>query len=149
MSNPDEGAKKQLLGEILVNRKIVNADQLSQALAAQKNDPGYLGEILVKLGFADEKDILVALIVQCNLPYIAIDKYEVDRNVLKLLSKEEALSCQSVPVDKVGEVLSVVMANPLDMSIREQLQRSTKMTVTPFIATRAEINRAIERWYGK
>ena len=142
-------AKKELFGEILIRRNLITGEQLTRALEIQKKEGGFIGEILVKLGFMEERDVVVALVVQCNLPYIAVDKYEIDRHVIELVPGEIAKKYSVVPLDRVGEVLSVVMADPLDLSVKAQLQRLTHCRVAPFIATRGEINKAIDRWYGK
>ena len=139
--------KKQLLGEILVERKLISPQQLQTALSLQQREQGYLGDILVKLGFTEELDILVALVVQGNFPYLAVDQYDIDPRVLQLIPKEIAYKNFVMPIDAVGSILSVVMANPLDQGLRAELQRLTNHTITPFIATKSQIERALGRWY--
>ena len=141
--------KKELLGEILVRRNLITNEQLNRALELQKKEGGFIGELLVRLGFMEERDIVVALVVQCNFPYIAVDKYEIDRHVIQLVPQETAKKYFVIPLDRVGEVLSVVMSDPLDLSVKAELQRLTNCRVAPFIATKSEINKAIDRWYGK
>ena len=65
----------------------------------QKKENGFVGEILIKLGFIEERDIVVALVVQCGLPYIAINKYSIEPSILKLIPKEVALKEKVVPLD--------------------------------------------------
>ena len=76
---------KQPLGKVLIKRKVITQEQLDQALEVQKREEGYIGEILVKLGYVDERDIVAALVVQSNLPYIAVDKYEIDKSIIQLI----------------------------------------------------------------
>lgn len=140
--------KKQLLGNILVKRQVITEEQLSQALEVQKKDSKFLGEVLIGLGYLEERDVVVALVVQCNFPYIAIDKYDIDRSIVQLISKEMVLKYQLMPLDRVGDVLSVVMVDPLNMAAKAELQRHTNCHIAPFIATRTEIMKAIERWYS-
>jgi len=140
--------KKQLLGEILVQRKLISNEQLKQALDIQTKERGFLGEILVNCGYIDDKDIIVALILQCNVPYIAIDKYDVDRSIVQLISEDMARKYHLVALDRVGDVLSVVMADPLDVAIKAEVQRNTKCQIATFIASKNEIERAINRLYG-
>lgn len=140
--------KRRLLGQILIERKKVTADQLGQALKVQKDEGGYVGEILVKLGFLEERDIVAALVVQCHLPYIAIDRYEIDENVLRLLSGEIVRRHHVMPLDRVGDVLSLVMLDPFDGAVKTNVRHRTNCRVAPFIATRTEIEKAINRWYG-
>lgn len=146
-SRRDLITKKQLLGQILIKRGLITQEQLKEALEAQKSEGGFLGEVLVKLGHITEKDIVVALIVQCGFPYIAVNKYEIDANISGLIAKDVAMKHHIIPLDRVGDVLSVVMANPLDLSIIEELEKITNCKIAAFIATKAEIDEAIGRWY--
>ena len=140
-------SSKPLLGEILIQRKRITKEQLDEALEVQRSEGGVIGEVLIKLGFLEERDIVVALVVQCNIPYIALDKYDVDEDVVRLISREAALKYWAIPIDKVGDVLSVAMVNPLDAKGRDELQQITHCHVAPFIAMKAEVARAIERWF--
>lgn len=140
--------EKPLLGEILVQRKVITPEQLKEALEIQKKEKQFLGEILVKLGYIEERDIVVALIIQYNLPYIAINKYDIDKEILKLVPAEIAREFHLIPLDRVGNVLSVVMADPLNMTVRKKLEEMTQCKVATFIATETEIDEAVARWYG-
>lgn len=141
-------SKKRLLGEILIDRGMLTRRQLREALDVQHREKGYLGEILVNLGYVEERDIVAALVVQCNLPYIAIDRYEIGREVLDLVPGEIVRRHRVVPLDRVGGILSLVMLDPFDAGVKGDLRRRTKCAIAPFIATRTEIDKAINRWYG-
>ena len=145
----DSATHRPLIGEILVQRHIISPQQLSEGLEVQQKETGFLGEILVKLGYLEERDIVVALVVQCSLPYIAINKYEIDPEVLKLIPEKTAREFHAVPLDRVGDVLSVVMVNPLSNEMKSQLEKITGCKIATFIATRSEINEAISKWYKK
>ena len=140
-------AQKTRLGEILVRRKAITQQQLEQALNEQKQRSEYLGEALIRLGFVEERDIVAALVVQCNLPYIAIANYSIDQNVLNILPAQVARKYHAIPFDKVGNVLSVVMADPLNDDIKGELARQSQCNITALIATKSEIVNAINKWY--
>ena len=142
-------SKKQLLGQILIKRNFITQEQLKEALDLQKKEGGFIGEILVKLKYVTEKDIVAALIVQCGFPYIAVNKYEIDTKVIHLIPEEKARKYHVMPLDCVGDVLSVVMANPLDSAMIEELENITHHKVAAFIATKAEIDDAIDHRYKK
>lgn len=148
-SRRDLITKKQLMGQILLKRNLITQEQLKAALEAQKKDGGVLGEILVRLGFVTEKDIVVALIVQCGFPYIAVNKYEIDSKVIQLIPEDTAKKYHIIPLDRVGDVLSVVMANPLDIAMIEELEKVTHCKIATFIATKAEIDEAINQRYKR
>jgi len=139
--------EKLFIGEILIKRKRITQEQLTQALEIQKKDNTFIGEILVKLGFIEERDIVVALVVQCDLPYIAVNKYSITPEVLGLISKEVANQEKVVPLDRIGDVLSVVMMNPLSEGKKARLEALTKCRIAAFISTKSEIEEAITRHY--
>jgi type IV pilus assembly protein PilB len=142
--------EKRLIGEILVSRQMVTAAQLDEALRVQRTQrPGvFLGEVLIQLGYVSDIDIVTALVLQCNLPYIAVSKHEIAREVLALVPAEVARREKVVPLDRIGSVLSLVMHNPIDAKLREDLERATGCQIAVFISTRGEIERALERFYG-
>lgn len=140
--------KRRFLGEILIDRKKITPAQLGQALSVQNKEGGYMGEVLIKLGFVDEQDIIAALVVQCHLPYIAVDRYEITREVIALVPREMASKHCIVPLDRVGDILSLVMLDPLDVAVRTDICQRTNCKVAPFISTRREIERAIDQSYG-
>ena len=59
--------QRQLFGRLLKEKNIITDEQLQQALDIQKtrrahlSDPTHLGQILVQLGYAEEKDVLRAI----------------------------------------------------------------------------------------
>ena len=140
-------AYKVLLGEILIQRKRITREQLEAALQTQKKEGGYIGEILVRLGLLDERDIVVALVIQCGLPYIAVNKYTIDPQVVRLIPKEVAQKERVIALDRIGEILSVVMTNPLTDDKKNYLEALTGCRIATFISTKAEIEEAIARNY--
>ena len=140
-------AYKVLLGEILIQRKRITRVQLEDALQIQKKNGGYIGEILVGLGLLDERDIVVALVIQCGLPYIAVNKYTIDPQILRLIPKEVAQKEKVIALDRIGEILSVVMVNPLTDEKKNYLEVLTKCRVVTFISTKSEIEEAIAHNY--
>jgi len=139
--------EKHLLGKILLRRNEITQDQLEKALDVQTTEGGYLGEVLIHLGYVEERDIVVALVVQCNLPYIAIQNYQIDKSIIEIIPAALARKYYIVPLDRVGNILSVVMADPLNLEIKNELENITRCNIAPFIATKVQIQEAIDRWY--
>src|SRR5208283_4845985 len=115
-------AYKVLLGEILIQRKRITLEQLEGALQSQKEKGGFIGEILVNAGYLDERDIVVALVIQCGLPYIAVNKYTIDPGIVRLIPKEVAQKEKVIALDRIGDILSVVMVNPLTDDKKNHLE---------------------------
>ncbi len=139
---------KEPLGEILVKRGKVTTAQLSDALARQAKAHKLLGEILVSMKVLEEEDIVAALVMQCGVPYLAVNKYDIPAEVLKLIPESKVREHCLLPVDQSTGVLSVVMADPLRQEVILQLGEITRFKIIPFIATKTEIEKAITRYYG-
>ncbi len=140
---------KEQLGQVLLQRRVVTSEQLQQALALQKEKGGLLGEILIKLGSTTEEDIVQALAIQHDFPYLPLANYDIDAESLKLIPENMIRKYSLLPVDKMGDVLTVVMANPLNGQLIEEIEALTKCKIEIFVATYSEIKEAIERCYAQ
>lgn len=140
---------KEQLGQVLIQKGIITPEQLNRALKIQKEEGGLLGETLIKLKFTSEEDIVQALAIQHDFPYLPLANYDIDSEVLKLFSEDLVRKYNILPVDKMGDILTVVMANPLDNLVIEEIESLTKCKTEIFVSTYTEIREAIERLYTK
>lgn len=138
---------REPLGQILLERKLISGSQLEEALNVQKESSGLLGEILVRLGYVQEINIVVAIVLQCGIPYIAIENYPLAKEVVALIPEDMARRYQMIALDRAGDVLSVVMADPVNTTITKELEAMTACRVAKFIATRTQIAKAISQAY--
>ena len=141
--------QKELLGQVLVQRGMVTPEQLNKALQVQKEQGGLVGEILTKLGFTSEEDIVQALAIQHDVPYLPLANYEIDSELTKLIPESLARKYDILPVDKMGDILTVVIANPLDERAIDEVEALTKCKIEIFISTYREIREAIGRFYAQ
>ncbi len=135
------------LGEILVSNEVVTKEQLQKALDFQTKEGGLIGEILVKLGFVNERDIVQALTVQYAFPYLPLENYDLDSELAKIIPENVARQYSVIPVDSIGNVLTVAMSNPLNEKAREDVEMITKKEVKVFIGTVSGIAEAIKKLY--
>ena len=75
---------KDKLANALVNGKLVKEKDLEKALEIQRKSGGSLGKILVDNGFVSEKDLMVAMSQQLNIPPIDLAKYKIDKTLSDL-----------------------------------------------------------------
>lgn len=137
------------LGELLLERGIINESQLEKALNIQREKGGLIGQILVMLGFAKEEDIAQALTVQYGFPYLPLDHYEINAEAIKLIPENVAKQYNLIAIDKIGELLTMAMSNPLNIQAIEDIEMITKYKVQVFVSTMTDINNAINKYYGK
>lgn len=137
------------LGELLIERGIINHDQLNIAIAHQKEHGGLLGEVLVELKFATEKDIAQALTCQYGFPYLPLSNYEIDPEVINSVPENVCRQFCLIPIDKIGKSLTLAMSNPLNVQAAEDVELLTGCTVQTFVSTTSDIKQAIDKYYSK
>ena len=137
------------LSELLLERGIINHQQLQLAIDYQKENGGLIGEILVELNFATEKDIAQALTSQYGFPYLPLSNYDIDREVLLSVPENVCRQFCLVPIDKIGKSLTLAMANPLNTNAAENVELITGCSVQIFVSTATEVKQAVDKYYGK
>ena len=135
------------LGELLIERGIITPQQLENALITQQERGGLIGEILVELGFAKEEDIAQALTAQYGFPYLPLSNYEVDPEIINIIPGRVARQYLLVPIDKIGNNLTLAMSNPLNIQAIEDVELLSGCSVQTFVSTSSDIKKAIARYY--
>lgn len=138
---------KKFIGDLLVEQGIINRQQLDKAVMHQKETGGLLGEILIKFGYALEEDVAHALTSQYGFPYLPLSNYEIDDEIL---SSIPLITCEKfclIPIDRIGESLTLAMANPLNIQAIEEAERVSGCSVQTFVSTATEVRLAIKKYY--
>lgn len=138
---------KKQLGELLIEAGVINQQQVDKALKAQKEKGGLIGEILVDLGFAKEEDIAQALTAQYGFPYLPLSNYEISPEIINIIAGRVAKQYVLIPIDKIGNNLTIVMSNPLNIQAIEDVELISGCSVQTFVSTSSDIKRAIEKYY--
>jgi len=135
------------LGELLVERNIITKEQLEKALEIQKGKGGLLGEILNELGYAKEEDIAHALTAQYGFPFLPLANYEIEQQVVLTIPENVCSQYCLIPIDKIGNNLTIAMSNPLNTQAIEDVEEISKCSVQIFVATPSDIRKAIQKYY--
>ena len=135
------------LGQLLRERGLISEDDLKNGLALQQERRDKLGRILIDLGYIAERDVLAVLSDQLKIPifsgeYPAVP-IEADRLPFRFLR-----TFNTLPVHFEGNVLTVVMADPLDVETQDTIRLRTGFTLQVFLAAEADIQIQLERLYG-
>ena len=138
---------RKQLGELLIERAIITQEQLEKALDTQRQKGGLIGEILVEMGFAKEDDIAQALTSQYGFPFLPLANYEINADVIKFIPKRVVQQYILMPIDKIGNNLTIAMSNPLNVQAIEDVELLTGCTVQTFVSTSSDIKSAIQRYY--
>ncbi|MCE9581692.1 MAG: hypothetical protein K8T20_04155 [Planctomycetes bacterium] len=143
---PSLARSKERLGDMLVKSGAISADALEKALDTQRElrADTYIGEILVRESVIDENVLAQTISQQYRIPLIQLNGHEFKKDLLKLLTPEDAWRLRAIPTDKLGRILSVAMANPLDERATAELARITGLKIKPLIAVSSEMRQALD-----
>ncbi|MFZ5928760.1 MAG: type II secretion system ATPase GspE [Acidobacteriota bacterium] len=137
------------LGEILTRKGLLNAEDLERALDLQRERGDKLGRILVDLGFASQRDIVLALAEQLDIPVARLDGPPLVTPETEKLSVRFLRQARAFPLRMDGGALVLAMADPLDFETLAAVRAATGLRVRPEVASETEIADALERYYGE
>lgn len=140
--------RRVLIGEILLNKGIINAKQLEEALEEQRVTGRPLGDIFAQRKVVSEEDVATFLSEQLKIPYVDLGFYSIETKVLQLIPEQAARKFEAMPLFKIGDTLTVAMSDPLDINIVDQLTQLAKSTIEPVFATPSSIKAAVDKYYG-
>jgi type IV pilus assembly protein PilB len=139
-----------LLGDILIDRRLINREQLNQALAKQKETKEALGQIMIQLGFLDESQLRMVLSEQLGVSFLSPDqlKPRMDQRLKETIPTDFALANLVLPLDRSGQVLKVAVSKVHDLIFLDNLRKITGFDILTVLATESELKRAIVAYYG-
>ena len=135
------------LGEILIERGAITQSQLETALAYQKEHGCLVGQALVALGVVSEEEIALALTAQYGFPYLPLDNYEIDDVITSIIPEELARRYCLIAIDRIGNALTLAMADPSNTQAVEEIEVLTKCVVQAFVSTPTDVGKAIDKFY--
>jgi type IV pilus assembly protein PilB len=136
------------IGELLLKEKRISAEQLQEALNYQRTNGGKLGANLVKLGFVKDEEITALLSKQYGVPSIALNQFEIDPAVIKLVPAETARKYQIVPLSRAGATLTIAMTDPTNVFAMDDVKFMTGYNVEPVVASETAVLDSIDKYYG-
>ncbi len=135
------------LGEILVESGLITKGQLERAIEEQKRRRKRLGETLIELGYTTEEDIARTLSVQLGIPYIDLTTAVVEPEAIEKIPERIAKKHMVLPMSVDKNVLTLVMADPLNFEAIKDIEFMSGMSVKPAVSTQTQIQNAIQRYY--
>ncbi|HDZ20481.1 hypothetical protein LCGC14_0162430 [marine sediment metagenome] len=141
-------APKPRLGEALVNQGLLDKAQLDSALAEQKSTGQMLGETLAAQGVIRPTILIRMLADQLGLPGCLLRHGLIDPSLLPLIGEEEAERLMALPMFKVGDTLTVAMAQPQSLPRIDRLQQLTGCKINPVLAFESNIVEFIKKYAG-
>src|SRR5262245_10602551 len=136
------------LGELLVREKLISLQQLRQAQEEQRKTGSNLGYTLAKLGYLSDGEITSFLATQYRVPAVNLEEYEIDPEVIKIVSREVCEKHKIIPISRSGSALVVAMADPTNLHAIDDIKFLTGFNVEPVVASETGIAEAVDRVFN-
>ena len=135
------------VGEVLVKHGLISTTQLAQATEAAQHNGGMISSSLVKLGFVDESSLVNTISKQYGLPVVQIDEQSVQPEVLSLIPHSIAQKYLLLPLELLGNTLTVAMVDPSNITAVNDIKFITGHDIRVVLAGESDLRVHIEKFY--
>lgn len=139
--------KKPRLGQLFIWLGTINEELLDLALRHQKKAGLRLGEALVELNLVSEEVMRQTLGEQLNVPFINPGDVTVDPSLSRLINRNYAQRHRIVPIGKYERTVTLIMDDPANQQLVEELRAITGFNYDIVTSTRAGLLDAFSRVY--
>jgi len=142
-------------GQIALAKALVERSYLTQAQARSvlsglrgKDSSNTFEDLILEMDLVKEEAVLEAKASLLNVPFIDLANYEIDPEVLELVSAQIAREYKLFPLFRIDNTLLVAMSDPKNVKAIDQLARVTQLEISPALSSKKAIEETIERCYG-
>ncbi len=139
---------KKLLGQILKEMKAVHEGMIQEALTAQREEGGQIGQILIRLGHLDEATLQQGLARQAGLDMFDLSSVEFSAELIESVDPETAKLFDVLPVKREEGKLVVALGNPQNTAVLDDLRFVTGGEVEGVLAPQDQIKELVQKYYG-
>ena len=137
----------QSLRQLLQQIGHIPKEKLNEALLESQKTGKFVGEILEEKGLISNDAILSLLIKQCKTPLVSLLSYSIDREILKIIPHEICDKYKILPIDKLGNTITLAMVNPMDIeAIEVAKQYCGGYQIRPILCSYKEFDRVKKRY---
>lgn len=131
----------------LVRDGIVTYETLEKAEELANVQNINIGQALINSGILNETTLLKFLESKLHIPYVNLEDYNPDPKCFNYVTFADARRYRIIPLFKIEEVLTVAMADPLDLFAIDKIIETAECSIEPVIASETSIIKKIDEYY--
>jgi HD-like signal output (HDOD) protein len=132
---------------LLVEAGLISPEVLRMALDVQRERGTKLVETLIHMGHLKVDQFVNFLSRQPGVASLDLRRYHVQQDVIELIPRDLAVKHEIFPVDRMGRLLTLAMACPLDSATIHAIEEKTGLRVKPILCAADDIRVAISTYY--
>ncbi len=131
----------------LVRNNIITFEDIEKAQGLANVQNINLGQVLINTGMITEHNLLKFLEEKLHIPSVDLEDYEIDKKCLNFISYNEAIKYKILPLFEIEDILTIAMADPLDLFAIDKIIERTNKTIEPVLGTEKSILKKINEYY--
>lgn len=131
----------------LVRDGIVTYETLEKAEELANVQNINIGQALINSGILNEDTLLKFLESKLHIPYVNLEDYTPDPKCFGFVNFVDARRYRIIPLFKIEEILTVAMADPLDLFAIDKIIETAECSIEPVIASESSIIKKIDEYY--
>jgi type IV pilus assembly protein PilB len=137
------------IGEILIQKKLINWQELEQCLLEQEASKDFVGQILIRKGYITSSRFYRVLAEQFEMDYVDLGHTRVNPKAVAVLPRSIAEKFQIMAFEILDECLVVAIADPMRFWPEEEVvQMASLKAARKVLSSPGEIERAIREHYA-
>ncbi|MHC4515299.1 MAG: GspE/PulE family protein [Planctomycetota bacterium] len=134
-------AKK--LKNILVKAGKLESEQANELIAAAQEENRSFTDLLVQNSVISQPDLLALIGKAANIPPVDLTRLNVNPDVLETVPIDVAKDYHIFPIDRIGNILTVAVANPFDVLKLDDIRIITGCQLRATISTVEAIQKTL------
>jgi type IV pilus assembly protein PilB len=134
------------LAELLVKDKIISTAQFNEALEAAKGGKSFVRYLIERKHVAETK-LLYYLSQKFGLPSVNLAKFEVNAEVIKLITPDAAKKNGVIPIQANQSTLVVALCDPTNLGSVEELKFRTRLNVEVVLTSYSAFDASMQKYY--
>ncbi|MDD4202003.1 MAG: GspE/PulE family protein, partial [Candidatus Omnitrophica bacterium] len=133
--------------KILVDKGIVSAKEIDEAIKKHQQGQGHLVDVLVNMGLITKKDFITTICSALGYEVIDLAKIEISTEALSKIPKSIAKQYGVMPVEFKEGKLKVALTDPLNIFLLDDIKTVAKCDIIPCVSSEEDIMNAVAEKY--
>ncbi|MBN1621465.1 MAG: type II/IV secretion system protein [Endomicrobiales bacterium] len=134
--------------EVLLKTNRIKEEQVARVLFDTQTTKEPLLDVLEKRKILNKNELKALFEKHFKVPYIELDKFNIDKDIFKILPEDAIRKYCVLPVSKSGNEVTIATSNPGDLVALENLKIITGYEVKPVVALEDNILNIIDQFYS-
>lgn len=135
--------------DLLLKKKLISPDQLSEAESIASNNGMKLQDALVKQQYLSANEVMSAIAEFNGLQFVDMTDLTIPKSVIELVPESVARENVVLPLELEGNTLKILTADPTNYDTVQKLQFILNKDIVPVLAVQEQIQEAINKNYGQ